>query len=52
MESLAPVAASVGVAVSVVEPGAVATEFVNNIGLDLEAEIADAGPYAPRSTPT
>ncbi|MEV7179741.1 SDR family NAD(P)-dependent oxidoreductase [Kitasatospora sp. NPDC093679] len=47
MESLAPVAASVGVAVSVVEPGAVATEFVNNIGLDLEAEIAAAGPYAP-----
>ncbi|MFD4583135.1 SDR family NAD(P)-dependent oxidoreductase [Streptomyces sp. NPDC058434] len=47
MESLAPVAASVGVSVSVVEPGAVATEFVNNVGLDLEAEIASAGPYAP-----
>ncbi|MFJ6947367.1 SDR family NAD(P)-dependent oxidoreductase [Streptomyces wuyuanensis] len=47
MESLAPVAASVGVSVSVVEPGAVATEFVNNVGLDLEAEIAAAGPYAP-----
>ncbi|MGP4083700.1 SDR family oxidoreductase [Streptomyces sp. KR55] len=47
MESLAPVAASVGVTVSVVEPGGVATEFVNNIGLDLEAEIAAAGPYAP-----
>ncbi|MCB5169622.1 SDR family NAD(P)-dependent oxidoreductase [Streptomyces bambusae] len=46
MESLAPVAAAVGVHVSVVEPGAVATEFVNNIGLDLEAEIAAAGPYA------
>ncbi|MFD8394924.1 SDR family oxidoreductase [Streptomyces sp. NPDC059680] len=46
MESLAPVAASVGVTVSVVEPGGVATEFVNNIGLDLEAEIAAAGPYA------
>jgi len=47
MESLAPVAASVGVTVSVVEPGGVATEFVSNIGLDLEAEIAAAGVYAP-----
>ncbi|MFE7773669.1 SDR family oxidoreductase [Streptomyces sp. NPDC057445] len=47
MESLAPVAATLGVSVSVVEPGAVATEFVNNIGLDVEAEIAAAGPYGP-----
>ncbi|WP_078865789.1 SDR family NAD(P)-dependent oxidoreductase [Streptomyces sp. NRRL S-1448] len=46
MESLAPVAARVGVKVSVVEPGAVATEFVNNLGVDLEAEVAAAGPYA------
>ncbi|MER6446732.1 SDR family NAD(P)-dependent oxidoreductase [Streptomyces venezuelae] len=46
MESLAPVAGAVGVSVSVVEPGAVATEFVNNIGLDLEARIAAAGPYS------
>ncbi|MGW2559169.1 SDR family NAD(P)-dependent oxidoreductase [Streptomyces sp. NPDC001514] len=46
MESLAPVAATLGVSVSVVEPGAVATEFVNNIELDVEAEIAAAGPYA------
>ncbi|MGW7456873.1 SDR family oxidoreductase [Streptomyces sp. NPDC054797] len=46
MESLAPVARAVGVSVSVVEPGAVATEFVNNIGLDLDARIAAAGPYA------
>ncbi|MGW7244691.1 SDR family NAD(P)-dependent oxidoreductase [Streptomyces decoyicus] len=46
MESLAPVAARLGVAVSVVEPGAVATEFVNNIGVDLEGEVAAAGPYA------
>ncbi|MFJ4776116.1 SDR family oxidoreductase [Streptomyces sp. NPDC088762] len=45
MESLAPVARTVGVSVSVVEPGAVATEFVNNIGLDLDARIAAAGPY-------
>ncbi|MFD4741448.1 SDR family NAD(P)-dependent oxidoreductase [Streptomyces virginiae] len=46
MESLAPVAGTVGVSVSVIEPGAVATEFVNNIGLDLEARIAAAGPYS------
>ncbi|MGW7369931.1 SDR family oxidoreductase [Streptomyces sp. NPDC054841] len=46
MESLAPVVAKLGVSVSVVEPGAVATEFVNNIGVDLEAEVAAAGPYA------
>ncbi|MFG2973162.1 SDR family NAD(P)-dependent oxidoreductase [Streptomyces sp. NPDC048331] len=46
MESLAPVAGAVGVNVTVVEPGAVATEFVNNIGLDLEARIAAAGPYS------
>ncbi|WP_051807010.1 SDR family NAD(P)-dependent oxidoreductase [Streptomyces sp. NRRL F-2664] len=46
MESLAPVASTLGVSVSVVEPGAVATEFVNNIGLDLGARIAAAGPYA------
>ncbi|MGW1884618.1 SDR family NAD(P)-dependent oxidoreductase [Streptomyces sp. NPDC001970] len=46
MESLAPVAATLGVSVSLVEPGAVATEFVNNIGIDVEAEIAAAGPYA------
>ncbi|MFJ5802518.1 SDR family NAD(P)-dependent oxidoreductase [Streptomyces decoyicus] len=46
MESLAPVAARLGVTVSVVEPGAVATEFINNIGVDLEGEVAAAGPYA------
>ncbi|MEU2711536.1 SDR family NAD(P)-dependent oxidoreductase [Streptomyces sp. NPDC007205] len=45
MESLAPVARTLGVSVSVVEPGAVATEFVNNIAFDLEADI-DAGPYS------
>ncbi|MFF9155017.1 SDR family NAD(P)-dependent oxidoreductase [Streptomyces sp. NPDC014846] len=44
MESLAPVAGTLGVSVSVVEPGAVATEFVNNIGVDLEAGI-EAGAY-------
>ncbi|MFJ3641134.1 SDR family oxidoreductase [Streptomyces sp. NPDC090108] len=45
MESLAPVAAKLGVTVSVVEPGAVATEFVNNIGVDPADAIAAAGAY-------
>ncbi|MFD7611505.1 SDR family oxidoreductase [Streptomyces sp. NPDC059828] len=47
MESLAPVLASLDVKVSVIEPGAVATEFVNNLGVDLEGVVADAGVYAP-----
>ncbi len=46
MESLAPVAATVGVRVSVVEPGAVASSFVANAGLDLPTTLAAAGPYA------
>ncbi|MFF0000752.1 SDR family NAD(P)-dependent oxidoreductase [Streptomyces avermitilis] len=46
MESLAPVAAKLGMSVSVVEPGPIASEFFNNIGIDMEAEIAAAGPYA------
>jgi NAD(P)-dependent dehydrogenase (short-subunit alcohol dehydrogenase family) len=46
MESLAPVAATTGVRVSVVEPGAVASEFVTNAGLDPETMLSDAGPYA------
>ena len=46
-EGLAPVAATVGVRVSVIEPGAVASAFVANAGLDPEAMIAAAGPYAP-----
>ncbi|MGW2371601.1 MULTISPECIES: SDR family NAD(P)-dependent oxidoreductase [Kitasatospora] len=47
MESLAPVAATVGVAVTVVEPGAVASEFVDNQRLDVPALITAAGPYGP-----
>lgn len=47
MESLAPVAAALGVQVSVIEPGAVASEFVTNVGLDIPALLAQAGPYAP-----
>ncbi|MFE0513383.1 SDR family oxidoreductase [Streptomyces sp. NPDC058964] len=46
MESLAPVAQRLGVTVSVVEPGAVATEFVNNIDLDLARLIDASGDYA------
>ena len=46
MESLAPVAATTGVSVTVVEPGAVASEFVSNVGFD-PAVIDAAGPYAP-----
>ncbi len=45
MESLAPVAASVGVRVIVVEPGAVASEFVTNTGAD-SADADAFGPYA------
>ncbi|MEU1968379.1 SDR family NAD(P)-dependent oxidoreductase [Micromonospora sediminicola] len=47
MESLTPVAATVGVSVSVVEPGAVASEFVANVGIDRDAAVTDAGPYGP-----
>jgi len=45
MEALAPVAAAQGVTVCVVEPGAVATEFVTNVGVD-ERLFAEAGRYA------
>lgn len=47
MEALAPVAATVGVRVSVVEPGAVASEFVASQRIDIPALVADAGPYGP-----
>ncbi len=47
MESLTPVAATVGVKVSVVEPGPVRSSFVANLGLDIPAMLAKAGPYAP-----
>ncbi|MEC5150432.1 SDR family oxidoreductase [Cryobacterium sp. GrIS_2_6] len=45
MESLAPVAATAGVTVTVVEPGAVASSFVDNIGLDPRASPPN-DPYA------
>lgn len=47
MQSLAPVAATVGVDVTVVEPGAVASEFVANLDLDVPTLLAAAGPYGP-----
>ncbi|WP_413563075.1 SDR family NAD(P)-dependent oxidoreductase [Catenulispora pinistramenti] len=47
MEALASVAATVGVRVTVVEPGAVASEFVASQRLDVRAMVADAGPYGP-----
>ncbi|MEV6400826.1 SDR family NAD(P)-dependent oxidoreductase [Streptomyces sp. NPDC051907] len=46
MESLAPVAATVGVQVSLVEPGAVASEFVASQGDVIAGLLADSGPYA------
>jgi NAD(P)-dependent dehydrogenase (short-subunit alcohol dehydrogenase family) len=47
MESLAPVAATVGVRVSVIEPGPVSTEFINNVGVDVGQMFAEGGEYAP-----
>jgi NAD(P)-dependent dehydrogenase (short-subunit alcohol dehydrogenase family) len=47
LESLAPVAGAVGVGVSIVEPGPVATEFVNSVGVDIGAMFEAAGPYLP-----
>ncbi|WP_066038619.1 SDR family NAD(P)-dependent oxidoreductase [Herbiconiux solani] len=47
LESLQPVARTVGVSVCVVEPGAVATEFVANAKIDPAEALAEAGPYAP-----
>ena len=46
MEALAPVAAAVGVTVSIVEPGAVASDFVANVGADPQTMLETAGPYA------
>jgi NAD(P)-dependent dehydrogenase (short-subunit alcohol dehydrogenase family) len=46
-ESLAPTLAAHGVRVTVVEPGAVASEFVSNVGYD-PTQIEAFGPYAPQ----
>jgi len=45
LESLHPVAASQGVAVTVVEPSAVATHFAGSAVSDADALLAAAGPY-------
>ncbi|MBF6049186.1 SDR family NAD(P)-dependent oxidoreductase [Streptomyces sp. NRRL B-1677] len=47
LESLAPVAAEVGVRVSVIEPGPVSSSFVANIPVDRPAMLAGAGDYGP-----
>ncbi|GGU96987.1 short-chain dehydrogenase/reductase [Kitasatospora herbaricolor] len=49
LESLTPVAATVGVSVTVVEPAAVASEFVANVGVpDDRSELLERmGPYTP-----
>jgi NAD(P)-dependent dehydrogenase (short-subunit alcohol dehydrogenase family) len=47
MESLAPVAGSLGVHVAIVEPGAVTSEFVNNVRVDPVKLFSEAGPYEP-----
>ena len=45
MEGLAPVARGLGVRVSVVEPGYVTSEFVANLGFDMNAAASAEGPY-------
>lgn len=47
LESLQPVAKTVGVGVHIIEPGAVSSEFVANAGIDPAAMIASAGAYTP-----
>jgi NAD(P)-dependent dehydrogenase (short-subunit alcohol dehydrogenase family) len=47
LEGLHPVAATLGVGVCVIEPAAVGSEFVSNVGVDRDALLAAAGPYAP-----
>jgi NAD(P)-dependent dehydrogenase (short-subunit alcohol dehydrogenase family) len=47
LESLAPVAATVGVAISIIEPGPVATKFIANVqGLDAVLDGGADDPYA------
>lgn len=45
IEAFAPVAAAVDVALTVVEPGAVDSEFVANAGVEVSRLMDDAGPY-------
>lgn len=47
LESLQPVAKTVGVGVHIIEPGAVSTEFVANAGIDAPAMVRQSGSYGP-----
>ncbi|WP_285318875.1 SDR family oxidoreductase [Pseudarthrobacter sp. lyk4-40-TYG-27] len=47
LESLQPVAKTVGVGVHVIEPGAVSSNFVANAGIDVPALLETAGSYTP-----
>jgi NAD(P)-dependent dehydrogenase (short-subunit alcohol dehydrogenase family) len=47
LESLHPVAKTVGVGVHVIEPGAVSSRFTANAGVDPTAMVAGAGVYSP-----
>lgn len=47
LESLQPVAKTVGVGVHVIEPGAVSSNFVANAGIDVPALLETAGSYRP-----
>ncbi|WP_241981007.1 MULTISPECIES: hypothetical protein [unclassified Cryobacterium] len=51
MESLAPVAATAGVSVTVVEPGAVASSFIANVGGELASSGPVDDPYADTLAP-
>jgi NAD(P)-dependent dehydrogenase (short-subunit alcohol dehydrogenase family) len=50
MESLAPVLQRFGVHVSLVEPGAVNTEFVANVGVTFGLPMGTTDPYSPMLT--
>jgi len=48
MQSLHPVAAQHGVKISVVEPGAIATEFINNAGESVAERMNNVDAYTPQ----
>ena len=48
MQSLHPVAAKHGVKVSVIEPGAIATEFINNAGESVAERMNNVDAYTPQ----
>ncbi|MCY1078811.1 SDR family oxidoreductase [Archangium lansingense] len=47
MESLAPVAEKLGIHISLIEPGPVSTEFVNNVLAASDGMTGELGPYRP-----